>query len=282
VRSVGRILGAPGWGDDAITRSGLKKLRKAVLAAKHTSRLKLPGLKSARAPVFPGGLAILLALFDRLEVEHMVVSSGALREGVMYDLLGRIRHEDVRERTIRSFQSRYRVDVAQAARVERTALALLSHRPESWDLNAAEDGRVLAWAARLHEIGLAVSWSRHHRHGGYLIAHADMPGFSKDDQELLAAVVRCHRRKIDPQTLARVSGARRQRAIRLIILLRLAVLLHRGRSPVPLPPFRLDAENGRVCLHAPERWLTDNPLSVLDLDSESGHLKTLDVDFALA
>lgn len=282
IRTVGKILSAHGWSDDGITKAGLKKLRKAVVSAKHTSRLKLSGLKSARAPVFPGGLAILLALFERLGVEHMAVSPGALREGVMYDLLGRIRHEDVRERTIRSFQTRYRVDAAQAARVERTALALLSHRPEAWDLQPAEDGRVLAWAARLHEIGLAVSWSRHHRHGGYLIAHADMPGFSKDDQQLLAAVVRCHRRKIDPLALERLTGVRRERAIRLIVLLRLAVLLHRGRSPAPLPPFRLTGEGTSICLEAPQRWLADNPLSVLDLESEHRHAKGLGVGFTLA
>ncbi len=281
VRTIGGILNANGWSDNGIRPGGLKKLRKAVLAAKHTSRLKLRGLKSARAPVFPGGLAIFLALFERLDVGHMAVSPGALREGVMYDLLGRIRHEDVRERTIKSFQSRYRVDLAQAARVERTVLALLSHMPEDWSLDPAEDGRVLAWAARLHEIGLAVSWSRHHRHGGYLIQHADMPGFSKDDQELLAAVVACHRRKIDPQVLEQLPDARWERAVQLLVLLRLAVLLHRGRSPDALPPFRLTGEGARVRLCGPRRWLDENALSVLDLGSERGHLKALGIDFAV-
>lgn len=282
IRTTARILQANGWSNDGITAAGLRRLRDTVLAAEHTSQLKLEGLKSARAPVFPGGLAILMALFERLDLDSMTVASGALREGVMYDLLGRIRHEDVRERTIGSFQRRYHVDVPQAARVERMALALLSHMPPSWDLDRARDGRVLAWAARLHEIGLAVSWNYSHRHSSYLIAHADMAGFSKDDQELLAAVVACHRRKIDPELLEHLSEARFERAIQLLILLRLAVLLHRGRSPEPLPPFRLTGEGEVVRLHAPKRWLAEHPLSVRDLATEHTYLKVLGVDFALA
>lgn len=129
MRAAASVLRAQGWSEDGITRSGLEQLREALLGAGHVKRLKLDGLKSSRAPVFPGGLAILLALFDRMQPESLSVSSGALREGVLYDLLGRIRHEDVRERTIRNFQERQRVDRAQAARVERVALALLSHAP---------------------------------------------------------------------------------------------------------------------------------------------------------
>ncbi len=282
LRAAASILTANGWSEGGITAAGLQELRAVVLSAKHTSRLELEGLKPTRAPVFPGGLAILLALFERLDIREMTVSPGALREGVMYDLLGRIRHEDVRERTIRSFQSRYRVDLAQAARVERTALALLSHMPPSWDLDSTEDGRLLAWAARLHEIGLAVSWSRYHEHGGYLIAHADMAGFSKDDQALLAAVVACHRRKLDAQALEHLSDAQFEQAAQLLVLLRLAVLLHRGRSPAPLPPFRLTGQGRVVRLHVPARWLEAHPLTVRDLTTERSHLKGLGIDFALA
>jgi len=279
IRAVAGILEENGWSEQGITADGLKALRKAVLAAKNTARLKLKGLKPARAPVFPGGLAILTSVFDRLGIDHMARASGALREGVMYDLLGRIRHEDVRERTIRSLQSRYHVDLAQAARVERKALALLLHKPASWDLEATEDGRILAWAARLHEIGLAVSWNRYHRHSGYLIAHGDMPGFSRADQALLGAIVGCHRRKVVPGALDLRHEARPDRALHLVVLLRLAVLLHRGRSPAPLPPVRLTGDGAVLRLEASARWLQDHPLTVRDLADERGYLKALGVDF---
>jgi exopolyphosphatase/guanosine-5'-triphosphate,3'-diphosphate pyrophosphatase len=279
IRAAETILRENKWSRKGITPGGLKKLRKAILSVEHVRDLKLKGLKSQRAPVFPAGLAILTALFDRLQVRKMTAVSGALREGVLYDLLGRIRHEDVRERTIRIFQERFRVDTAQAARVERTVLALLAHAPYDWRLDVAQDGRVLAWAARLHEVGLAVAWHHVHRHSAYLLAHANMPGFSRVDTALLAAIVGNHRRKIDLATLEGFGGAKRQRAVRLIVLLRLAVLLHRARSSEPLPPLRLEGEGLVVRLRTPARWLATHPLTGLDLACERELLRPLGVDF---
>ena len=272
MRATEAVLRGQGWTESGITKRGLKKLRKAMLQAGDVRKLKLEGLKGSRAPVFPGGVAIILALFDRLKPDALSVSSGALREGVLYDLLGRIRHEDVRERTIRSFQRRYRVDTAQAERVERLALGLLSHAPESWALDPVEDGRFLAWAARLHEIGLAVSYGKYHRHGGYLLAHANMPGFSRDDQDILATVVRNHRRRIDPHAFEDLAEQSRERVARLVVLLRLAVLLCRSRNPAPLPAFRLSGSGRFLCLDAPRRWLEAHPLSVRDLRDEQKRL----------
>ncbi len=282
IRAAESVLRNNGWTTNGITAAGLKKLRKAMIAAGNVRELKLPGLRADRTRVFPGGVAILQALFDRLGVESLSSVSGALREGVLYDLLGRIRHEDVRERTIRGFQERYRVDLAQAARVERVVLALLSHAPKAWRLDPLADGRVLSWAARLHEVGLAVTWSKHHHHGGYLLRHADMPGFSRDDQQLLATIVACHRRKIDDAQLEWLEEDAYERVTSLIALLRLAVLLHRSRSPERLPPMRLEGGPVRVRLRAPARWLAAHPLSQLDLAEESSHLRALGFDFALA
>ncbi len=268
IRATETMLRLNGWSDNGITPTGLKKLRKAVTAVDNVRELRIKGLKPERASIYPGGLAVLLAAFDRLGVESMGASSGALREGVTYDLLGRIRHEDVRERTIRIFQDRYRVDSAQAARIERLALALLSHSPRAWHLDDAADGRFLVWAARLHEIGHAVAYSRYHRHGGYLIANADMPGFSRDDQRMLAALVSSHRRKPDRRALEALPDAVRERATRLVLILRLAVLLHRSRSPVEIPPLRLEQEDGAVALTVPEDWLAAHPLTRRDLEEE--------------
>jgi exopolyphosphatase/guanosine-5'-triphosphate,3'-diphosphate pyrophosphatase len=282
IRAAETILHANGWSRDGITPKGLKRLRKAVLAAEDGRGVRLAGLKPERAPVFPAGLAILTALFDRLGVERMEAADGALREGVMYDLLGRIRHEDVRDRTIRIFQERYGVDGAQAQRVERTALALLERAPADWDLDAVEDGRVLRWAARLHEIGLAVAWHRYHRHSAYLLENADMPGFSRDGKALLAALVGAHRRKLGASIREELDATRHERAPYLTLLLRLAVLLHRARTAEDLPPMELCGAGRVVRLHAPEAWLREHPLTGLDLTRERIYLKALDFDCRLA
>jgi exopolyphosphatase/guanosine-5'-triphosphate,3'-diphosphate pyrophosphatase len=201
---------------------------------------------------------------------------------VLYDLLGRIRHEDVRERTLRGFQERYGVDLGQAGRVERIALALLTHAPRSWNLHAARDGRLLSWAARLHEIGLTVTWSKFHLHGAYLLRHADMPGFSRNDQHALATLVGSSRRDIDMSQFRGMDEDTYERIAGLIILLRLAVLLNRARSPERMPPLRLRGDPVRVRLHVSKRWLAKQPLSRLDLEEERLYLAPLGVDFGIA
>lgn len=282
IRAAESILRLNGWSRNGITAPALKRLRKSMIAAGHVKDLKLQGLRPDRARVFPGGVAILQALFDRLDLDTLTATNGALREGVLFDLLGRIRHEDVRERTIRGFQSRHRIDVPQAARVERLALALLSHAPKAWDIDFTRDGRLLSWAARLHELGLAVTWSKHHRHGGYLLRHADMPGFSRDDQLHLALLVGNHRRKLATDDFDGLPEDEYERLTCLLLVLRLAVLLHRSRSPEPMPPMRLKGGAVRVRLHVPARWLAENPLSLLDLEEERSHLKALGFDFGVS
>ncbi len=242
------------------------------MSAGDVKKVELEGLKAWRRRVYPGGVAILSALFEALGLEHMTASSGALREGVMYDLLGRIRHEDVRVRTIRLFQERYQVDLRQAARVERNALSFLGQVAETWGIDAQQAGRFLTWATRLHEIGLAVAYAHHHRHGAYLIENADMPGFSRDDQALLAAIVGGHRRKLTPPTFAVLRGTRRELAIRLTVLLRLAVLTNRERSPRPVPPLRLTATTDGLEVAYPATWFEQNPLTQMDFEAEAAYL----------
>lgn len=268
------VLVANGWGP-TITPKGLKRLRKTLIQLADLRHAALDGLKPERAMVFAGGVAILIALVDALRVDTLQSVGGALREGVMYDLLGRIRHEDVRERTIRIFQDRYHVDLAQASRVERTALELLLHAADRWSLDPATAGRFLAWAARLHEIGLAVSYTRNHRHGAYLLQYADMPGFSRDDQNLLATIVRGHRRKVPRDLLQRLAPPRRESARRLTAILRLAVLLNRSRVARGHPPVRLEVSGKKMRLAFQEGFLEEHPLTVADLEGEAHDLEAL-------
>jgi len=227
--------------------------------------------------VFPGGLAILCEVFDVLDVKRMEVSDGAMRDGLLYDLVGRLTREDARERTVRAMQARYHVDLAQAERVERTALGFLSQVADAWQLDDALAEQLLAWAARLHEIGLDVSHSRYHQHGAYLLENADMPGFPREEQRILARLVGGHRRKLSLEGFDQLLPSWDKRSIFLIVLLRIAVLLHRGRGRAPLPELTLIARGRTLEMRFPVRWLREHPLTVSDLSQEIDLLRAADL-----
>lgn len=274
VKAVGEVVRANGWCEEGITLEAMRRLADELVKAGHVDKLSLAGLKEERLPVFPGGVAVLLALFEGLGIGQMQVSDWALREGLLYDLLGRIRHEDVRERTIVALSERYRVDLVQAGRVEATAREALQQVAEAWSLQGEETEHLLLWAARLHEIGLAIAHSSYHKHGAYLVANSDMPGFSSSEQKLLAVLVRGHRRKYSGSLFKEFSGAERQRMQRLCILLRLAVLLHRSHSAGGSPRVRYEAGDKRLRLTFSEGWLAEHPLTEADLAQEAQYLQS--------
>ena len=226
-----------------------------------------------RRPVFPGGLAILAEVFSVLGVKEMRIADGAMREGLLYDMLGRFRHEDARDRTVRAMQQRYHVDGGQAERVEASVLKFLWQTREPWRLEEPLAEKSLKWAARLHEIGLDVSHSGYHRHGAYLLENADMPGFPREEQRLLARLVGAHRRKLTLEGVEELVPPWDRSAVHLIVLLRLAVLLHRGRSSTALPPIELSATPRSLEVRFPARWLKEHPLTSTDLQQEVDYLR---------
>jgi exopolyphosphatase/guanosine-5'-triphosphate,3'-diphosphate pyrophosphatase len=226
-------------------------------------------------------VAILTAIFDGLEIERMGTSQGALREGVLYDLLGRIRHEDVRDATIRRFMERYAVDLEQAGRVRRTALQLFEQAHEGFEIDHAFGERFLSWAAKLHEIGLSIAHNGYHHHGAYLVGNADMPGFSREDQLVLSALIDGQRRRFPPQRAADVAPASQRAVLRLCLILRLAVLLARGRAEASLPRVAIEPRKDGYALRFPEAWLAERPLVQADLEQERQRLASASwsVDF---
>jgi exopolyphosphatase / guanosine-5'-triphosphate,3'-diphosphate pyrophosphatase len=270
IQAVQEIVRANAWSEEGITLKGLKKLRKALIAAEDIEKLELPGLTPDRRGVIAGGAAILEAIFEDLRIEHMLPSPGAMREGVLYDLVGRIRHEDVRERTIRRFQERYQVDPEQAARVEQTAASLLD-QARNWELDELAAGRTLAWAARLHEIGLAISHTGWHKHGGYLVTHAHMAGFSREEQLTLAALLYTQRRKLRQEAFALLDPSRLPTIRKLAVLFRLAVCLNRSRDPERPTPV-LKAKKEKVKLFFPTGWLDAHSLTAIALQEEARYL----------
>ncbi len=268
IRAIRGVLRAEGWTDGAITRVALARLRDALIAARHVEDIDLAGLNPERAPVLPGGVAILSAVFEALSVERMQVADGALREGLLHDLLGRLRHSDVRTQTVSALGARFRADGAQAERVARTAAHCFKQVARTWALDA-EAGRMLDWAARLHEIGLSVAHNQYHKHGAYLMEKADLPGFSWQEQQQLAALIRGHRRKFPLEVFAALPAVSQQSAQRLCVLLRFAVLLHRGRHDIDLKGLRIRVAKRVVQIRFARGWLRQHPLTQADLEQEA-------------
>ena len=281
ILAIEGVLRAEGWSERGITLDGLERLRREVVDARHTRRLELPGIPAERAEILPGGLAILIAAFDSLHIRRMDITPASLREGLLYDLVGRIRHEDARQRTIRHVAQRYHVDLEHAARVERAALGFLEQVGRAWQLQSEDSRQMLAWAARLHEVGLSVSFTGHHKHGAYIARHADMPGFSREEQQVLAALVGSHRRRLHVDDFRALPGARGQEALRLCALLRLAVCLTRDRSPRPLPAIRLKAGARRLRVDFPRGWLARHPLTRADLVNQSLALRPAGITLSI-
>ncbi len=259
------LLEMNGLSAGGITAEGLDKLCAMLLRAGDARRLQLDGLRADRVPVLPGGLAIMSAVFKEFSLEQMVFSEGALRLGVLYDLLGRYHHDDQREATVRLFMRRYEVDGEQAARVARTATRLLGQLlPETQGDPDDADMQSLTWAARLHEIGVSLAHSSYHKHSAYILANADMPGFSRRDQVKLSRLVLAHRGKLERL----VPELDESRDWILIFALRMAALLHRARDDVAEPPVRASLAASGFQLKIDAHWLAASPLTATALDEE--------------
>jgi exopolyphosphatase/guanosine-5'-triphosphate,3'-diphosphate pyrophosphatase len=256
-----------------ITLDNLRSLADRVMAAGHVDDLDLPDVDVERAAVFPAGLAILLEVVENLGIDRVRVAEGAMREGLLYDLMGRFTDEDARVRSVRAMEKRYHVDSLQADRVEATAVALLGQVQSDWGLEDPLAELMLRWAARLHESGLDIAHSKYHRHSAYLMQHADMPGFPREEQLLLSALVGGHRRQLSFEALEDLVSPWDRHAEFLIVLLRLAVLLHRGRNPQPLPEVTLRVKGRSLTLELPQRWMKEHPLTLEDLEQERAYLK---------
>ena len=272
IRAVGNVLDELGWSRGHIRREALLRLAEHLVQSRHVRRFELPGLKAERAPVFAGGVAVLQAVFEALELERMDVAPGALREGVLLDLVGRLKDRDVRSDTVEDLARRYGVDMEQAERMTAT-VRKLARGAAPWDLGD-EGRRMLAWAAALHECGRAVARSGYHKHGAYVLANADMAGFARDEQRLLAALVRSHRGRVDLELFGSFVGVAGLRERRLAALLRLAYTLHRGHEAEE-PHFAFRARGGTLKLAFRRGWLKGRPLLKADLEEEAKSLREL-------
>ncbi len=277
IKAAASIAHASGWCEEEgrITRSALKKLKKALLDAGRVESLDLKGLSESRKPVLPGGVAILRAVFSTLNIESMQIATGALREGLLYDLIGRIQHRDVRDGSVQALAMRCATDQAQAVRVRETALKLMDFVKEDWDLLDEELAQMLGWSALLHECGMMVAYNQYHKHGAYIVNNANLAGFTQQEKQLLAVLVRAHRRKFPVTEIKSLPERWQQQAMRLAILLRIAVTLNRGRADMPLQTITIIASKNSVTLNVSHDWLDSHPLTRVDLKSEAAYLSAI-------
>jgi len=278
VRSTEAVARQLGISESGLTLDIVEQLIDKVLEVQSVSELALEGLSDRRAQVWPGGLSILAELIKVLNIDDLQVSDGALREGLLYDLLGRLQHEDARERTVRAMASRYQVDEQQAERVARTATNLYSQCKKEWGFSRKIAGKVLDWAARLHEIGLDISHDGYQRHGAYIAEHADMPGFPRAGQRLLAALIGGQRHGINTSSFNPLPGPWRAAGLRLLIILRLAVLLNRSRKELAQVPATIEVTEDSLTITFDVAWLAENPLTIADLEREQGFLRQVGYD----
>ncbi len=281
IKALGGIIRANGWGEH-ITPDGLRRIRDRLIEAGHVDALALDGLKAERRPVIAGGLAVLMGAVEALEIDRLQVSGNALREGLIYDMLGRRVAEDAREVSIRALQDWTRVDRAQAARVAKTARALYKQVHNSWKLHTPDFDypRLLHWAAEVHECGKAISLKKYRAHSAYLVEQSELAGFSQQEKQMLAALVYNHRGKIDLKRFDSLLPPHNKRLRNLAILLRLAVALHRGREPDVPEPMLILRDKKRLQLRFEPDWLAQHPMTMLDLRAEAKHLN--DIGFTLA
>ncbi len=271
-RSLAAIVESSGWSDKGITPDGLDRLRSLLIKSGDVAGAKLPDLREDRLAILPGGLAIMSAILDGLKIDTMGVADGALRQGVLYDLLGRVTHRDMREATVREFMRRYHVDAGQAERVHGLAARIVSGLgPEP----AEQDLLLLQFAAALHEIGITIAHAGYHKHSAYIASQADMPGFSRDEQARLANLVLAHRGRLSKLEALPA----RSDDWPLVFALRLAVLFYLSRGDIAAPPLSCRSNETGFTVSLPRAWLDAHPLTEAALDSEAEEWRALGIRF---
>ena len=258
-----------------ITLKQLKQLKQSCIDAKHIDNLNIEPLSEDRRGVFAAGLAILIGVFKSLQIEAMVFSPSALREGVLYQMSEALEHDDVRSRTAQSIATRYDVDTVQAGLVHGVVMELYDACATRWKIKTEVWRSMLSWAALLHEVGLQINSRGLQRHGGYILQNVDMPGFNQEEQLLLATLVRFQRKKIRPQELPEFDLFDHKKVVRLIILMRLAVLLNIKRQEDVLPTINVSCDESNITLDFPADWLAGKPIFSADLEQESHYIQAL-------
>ncbi|MEK9807140.1 MAG: Ppx/GppA family phosphatase, partial [Halieaceae bacterium] len=276
LQAIELLIQHAGWLESGIDRKSLEKLKKRLLKFQHADDIDLEGLSDKRKHVIASGVAITMAIFDGLKIETMRTSKGALREGVIYDLVGRLTHEDVRERSIAAMLSRYGSDEGAAQSVSDRVTWLASSVARTWNLKD-QHIELAAWAGRCHEIGVAISQKHHHHHSAYLIQNTDMPGFSQDEQEIMAVMLRGQQGKLPLDLLENLPKKFHDSFTRLTALLRLAILFKWSESIESIDDISVAADKKQLIIYVPAGWRKTHPLTLWEIKKSKTTMSRLGV-----
>ncbi|WAR45806.1 exopolyphosphatase [Methylomonas rapida] len=273
LKAISNVLETSGFSNNGITLDGMEQLVAHLHTLDHVDQISFPALSIERRPVFIGAVAIVYATFKTLNIQQMTVSDGALREGLVYDLVGRIYNHDTRSQTSQIIAERYHTDRRHSKQLKETMrymVAQLEHHPCFADNSASL--QFLEWAADLHEIGFEIAHSQYHKHSAYIIENGDLAGFSKQDQLILSRLVRSHRKRFKESRFEDLPPPWNKHTTIMSVIFRLATLLHRNRQAVR-PDFRIGIDGKDIELTFPEAWLEQAPLTCADLKQEAQYLK---------
>ena len=280
IRSVADVIRESGLShEDGISIEALATLIKKLKSFKQVEKVNFNGLTERRVPVFIGGAIVLMGVFEALDISHMQVSDGAVREGLLYDMLGRRHSQDIRNQTVKNLALRFHANTEHAARIRQTACGFLEQLKHSWSLEFPEAERLLCWACEVHEIGYDISASDYHRHGAYIIENSDLAGFSQQEQRRLAHLVVAQRGKLSKRVFEKLRKNGRQLILKLAVLLRLAIIFHRSRLAVDLPAIELTLTDKELVVALPEKWLREHPLTLNDLQQEDDYIQSQNLQF---
>jgi len=259
----------------------LNILEKALINSKNIENISITGLTVERQPVFASGLAILIAVFESLDIAELQLSSGALREGLLYEMLPDMRQISIRQRTVNSLADRFHVDKNHALRVSNQAKVIFDNLSQHWPLEKDNSFKLLLASCALHEIGLLLEFKNQQEHGAYIIENSDLPGFDQVDKQLLATFIRLQKSNIDLTKLKEQTAINYDKACYLLIIFRLAIIFCQRRNDNELTVINMNVSNRNISLQLPQKWIKAHPLIIDELTQESLYIGTLGMSLTL-
>ncbi len=277
-KAIRDVLIGLGHEDGQITAKRLEELIDTLCKWATIEEIELDGLTPERKPVFAAGVAILQAIFSSLKIDTLHFSEGALREGLLYEMEDRFKRTDIRMRTTESLANKHFVDLDHAAKIKGQASEFFEQIHKKIGISKKNQlSDLLQWSALLHEVGLSISLQAFHRHSAYILQHTTMPGFNREQQRVLAMLVRFQRKSLKLKEMDDFSLYKKKDIINLIRILRLAILLNGQRNDDPLPPLKLKVDGDQWTLTSTdEDWLENNKLLNADLQTEQEYWRNVE------
>lgn len=278
LQAVAEVLTAQGKVEE-ITLANLLDIKRQIIACNSIEQLDIVGLENERKPVFASGIAILTAIFMVFNLDEVQLAGGAIREGVLYELLPNMRNVSIRQRTVIGLIQRFSIDERHAYRVANIADKLFTKVASKWQLST-NLANLLQSACVLHEIGLLLEYKGNKKHAQYILENTDLAGFSNSERKLLIALVTNYKTDPNTNTLSKQSFTSKTLAIRALVILRLAVVLSKRRIDDALSRFDLKVDGNHVNLVLEAEFMTKHPLIAAELQQEVHYLAEFGIDFS--